>query len=290
MNRARHPRRSARGGVPRRARRRRSTCCSPGTTSPAAASSAAWSPAPRSPCATSPAGSTRCAPARRFRPWTILGAGLLLAVGHRGACRCSSATRPRDRLSSTSTSPSLGTVTIDARRCSSTSACTSLVVGLVLMVFEAFGDDAAGDASRRDRDARGRPPRCAVRARHLPRAAAQAQPDHHRPRPAQPRRQRAADGRRGAAALPPLIGSRRPAGRSATRCRRRWRSPPSSSRSGHRLPARARLPQLAAHPRRRGRGRRRGPRASPAAAAPTRRSTTSRSPIDARSIVGGRAA
>ena len=33
----------------------RSTCCSPGTTSPAAASSAGWSPARRSPCATSPA-------------------------------------------------------------------------------------------------------------------------------------------------------------------------------------------------------------------------------------------
>ena len=47
----------------------------------------------------------------------------------------------------------------------------------------------------------------AVRHRHLPRAAAQAEPDHHRPRAAQPRRQRAADRRRGAGGRPPLIGS-----------------------------------------------------------------------------------
>ena len=46
----------------------------------AAGSSAGSSPARRSRCATSPAASTRCAGASRFRPWTVLGAGLLLAA------------------------------------------------------------------------------------------------------------------------------------------------------------------------------------------------------------------
>ena len=50
------------------------------TTNRAAVSSAGCWPARRSPCATSPAASTRSAGTSRFRPWTVLGTGMLLAA------------------------------------------------------------------------------------------------------------------------------------------------------------------------------------------------------------------
>ena len=83
----------------------------------------------------------------RFRPWTVLGAGLcsprstalvpLLAgerrarrrVGRRSTCRCSAR--------STSSSALVFDIGVYLA-----------VVGMVLMVFEAFGDDRAREATR----------------------------------------------------------------------------------------------------------------------------------------------
>jgi hypothetical protein len=127
-----------------------------------------------------------------------------------------------------------------------------VVIGLVLMSYEAFGDDVEPDeppshpttpppirgpnCSRRpghDRPHRVHGRR-AVRLRHLAAHAAPAVAHHHRGRSARPRRQPPADrGRRpGRPGTADRDRGERP--RSPTRSHRRWPSPPSSSRSASR--------------------------------------------------------
>ena len=108
----------------------------------AVVSSAGCWPARRSRCATSRAGSSEVRAQSRFRPWTVLGTGLLIAGGDgsRPAPPWRRRARRRERVDDTCRSSARSS---SARRCSSTSACTSRCVGMVLMAFEAFGEDPA---------------------------------------------------------------------------------------------------------------------------------------------------
>jgi multicomponent Na+:H+ antiporter subunit C len=137
-----------------------SSCCrctssSPGTTSPAAGSSAGSPPGRRSRSATWRAASR---PSARRSGSTVdhprqRPAGGVdhrrRAAAARQRCSNTATSRPTCRCSGPSRPP---------RRCRSTSASTSWWSGLVLMAFEAFGDDAERGRRhrRRGRRARGR--------------------------------------------------------------------------------------------------------------------------------------
>ena len=154
-------------------------------------------------------------------------------------CPCSSATRAHQRRRGTSTCPCsarsrsrLGAV-VRHRRLPGR-------VGLVLMVFEAFGEDLPTprpDRRRRRRSTTGRAPTRGAAMSVLLAVAAgvlfaigtylvlqrKLQPDHHRARPARPRRQRPVDHLRPGRGVAPLhrLGDRRAT--SPTRCPRRSR-------------------------------------------------------------------
>ena len=169
---ARRPRRSPRSGARSSSRWSpgwsstpsscsRSTCCSPGTTSRAAASPAAWSPAWRWSCATSPAAGTSSTRRRRSTPaccWAPAcsspPAPALAPLASAARCCRAPWSTCTCRCSATSSwSP----------RCSSTSASTCVVVGLVLDVLRSLGAEidrqivAGGD--RRAAEAAARPRR-----------------------------------------------------------------------------------------------------------------------------------
>ena len=205
----------------------RSTCSSPATTSPAAASSAAWSPARRSRCASSPAASTRSAASLPVQPVDDPRRRRARRRGHRRRAAAPRRGRAHAAPRSPSTCPLLGTIKLTSAAAFDIGVYL-VVVGLVLMVFEAFGgepDERAGvsvvlAATAAALFSIGT---YLVLQRTLTRIIIGLGA-------AQPRRQRPADGQR----APGHAAAHRPGRRSptsATRCPRRWPSPPSSSRS-----------------------------------------------------------
>ena len=78
----------------------------------------------------------------RFRPWTVLGAGLLLAAVTAAIPLLVGRQRARGRRSRRSTCPLIGAVKVSSALVFDTGVYLA-VVGMVLMAFEAFGDEPA---------------------------------------------------------------------------------------------------------------------------------------------------
>ena len=77
----------------------------------------------------------------RFRPWTVLGAGLLLAAGTAALPLLAGASILEIGLA-TIDLPAIGEITMSSALAFDTGVYLA-VVGMVLMAFEAFGDDPA---------------------------------------------------------------------------------------------------------------------------------------------------
>ena len=85
----------------------------------------------------------------RGRPWLVLGAGLLIAVGHRARARARRGP-VLDAGALTFDLPLLGTVKVSSTLVFDIGVYL-VVIGLAMMVFESFGDDtAAADATAAD--------------------------------------------------------------------------------------------------------------------------------------------
>ena len=152
------------------------------------------------------------------RPWTILGAGVLVAAVTAAVPLAPRRGRARPAPRSTVDPPLLGHDQASRAPPPSTSACTSS--SSASCSWSSRPSAANPTSSRRERGARGHGRR-PVRHRHLPGAAAHAHPHHHRPRRAQPRRERPAHGQR--SPRPPAAHrTGRQLDCSATRCPRRW--------------------------------------------------------------------
>ena len=206
----------------------------------------------------------------RGRPWMVLGAGLLISVSTAIVPLLLRAQRARRRVGGARPArPRRGqdVVGADLRHRRVPRRHRAGDDGLRVVRRRPAADRArrAGPSRRRPRRERadGVHRRRAVRHRHVPRAAAQAVAADHRPRSDRPRRQHRVRHRH---------PTRHAAADRVRRPRVVRRSAAAVARADghrhqlrrHRPAARARLPQLAADPRRRGPGRRRGPQASAA--------------------------